>query len=318
MHRTNEVNVDKQATFHADTMLVPPVEETPDSPEASSGFDSELNNTIVEELVAEDQGLVLNQDPDPDSSQDLEVASQSVGTEWVDATEELSEGSETSKEDSELNPVSAGLLKSQDTWAQVVSRKDHKSMTNKVRPADFVMTHKEGSDLSLHCGMPYSLRGGGGGLHGAATGKQKDTNESGVYNGGLNLSGPEVLHKAVVELIFLAYNRVSTGVRVSLIQITTAVAQSVRNDQSVDAIQPIKTGWWIHLRTSADCAKLVELGITLNSKHISLQVDSRPGFKKTVHITIKDLPLHTIDNMTVLEAVSANFPVVSDIQYATI
>ncbi len=34
----NEVNVGKQATFQADSMLVPPVEETPDSPEASGGL----------------------------------------------------------------------------------------------------------------------------------------------------------------------------------------------------------------------------------------------------------------------------------------
>ncbi len=105
-----------------------------------------------------------------------------MGTEWADAAEELLEGSETSKEDSESNPVSAGLLKSQDTWAQVVSRKGHRSVTNKANPADFVITCKQGLDLSLHCGMPYSLRGGGGGgLCGAATGRQKDTNDGGVH-----------------------------------------------------------------------------------------------------------------------------------------
>ena len=72
------------------------------------------------------------------------------------------------------------------------------------------------------------------------------------------------------------------------------------------------------MRTSSDRAKLVETGITLNGKHISLHVDSRPGFKKTVCITIKDLSLHTMDNMAVLEAVSKDYPVVSDVQYATV
>ncbi len=108
------------------------------------------------------------------------------------------------------------------------------------------------------------------------------------------------------------------GVRVSLIQIAMPVTQSVSNDQFVDAVQPMKTGWWIYMRTSSDRAKLVELGITLNGKHISLCADLRPGFKKMVCITIKDLPLHTMDNMTVLEAVSTDYSVVSDVQYATV
>ena len=56
----------------------------------------------------------------------------------------------------------------------------------------------------------------------------------------------------------------------------------------------------------------------MNGKHIPLHTDLRLGFKKMVCITIKDLLLHTVDNMTVLEAISADYLVVSDIQYATV
>ena len=72
------------------------------------------------------------------------------------------------------------------------------------------------------------------------------------------------------------------------------------------------------MKTSFDRAKLVEAGITLNGKHIPLCADSRLGFKKMVCITIKDLQLHTVDNMTVLKAISADYSVVSDVQYATV
>ncbi len=56
----------------------------------------------------------------------------------------------------------------------------------------------------------------------------------------------------------------------------------------------------------------------MNSKHIPLHADLRPGFKKMVCITIKDLSLHTVDNITVLEAISADYSVVSDVQYAIV
>ncbi len=132
------------------------------------------------------------------------------------------------------------------------------------------------------------------------------------------MTDPEVTHKAVVEPVFLGYNRVSSRVRISLIQIVVAVAQTVENEHAVDTVQLMKTGWWIYLQTSFDHIKLVESGITLNGQHVSLRVDPRPGFKKTVHITVKDLLLHIIDNVAVLEMISSSYSVASDMQYATV
>ena len=86
---SDEVNIGNQASLQQDTMLLPPPEETLDSPETLESFATELDNTIIEQVVA---------DQDHDMSQDLEAVSLSVGTEWADAAQELSDGSVTSEE----------------------------------------------------------------------------------------------------------------------------------------------------------------------------------------------------------------------------
>ncbi len=61
-----------------------------------------------------------------------------------------------------------------------------------------------------------------------------------------------------VRAIFLAYNRVSeTRVKIPLVQIATA------DDSAVDAVQPMRTGWSIASRTTADRALMVERGLTI-------------------------------------------------------
>ncbi len=66
------------ASFPSDTMLVPPSEPTPNSPESlppsdiSSGFESELNNTITDVNMQTGEG---------ECEHDLEAVSESVGTE---------------------------------------------------------------------------------------------------------------------------------------------------------------------------------------------------------------------------------------------
>ncbi len=127
---SSEVNIDNQAGPHDDTMLLPPAEETPDSPKALDRFATELDDTIVEQVVA---------DQDHDNSQDLEAALLSVGTEWADAAKELSEGSVTSEERNLMSvPPTKGI---QDTWAQVVSKRNCKSP---------VMVNKDGTCNSSH------------------------------------------------------------------------------------------------------------------------------------------------------------------------
>ena len=61
--------------------------------------------------------------------------------------------------------------------------------------------------------------------------------------GGLSsFGGAEMQHKAVVEPVFLSYNQVSTETRHTLMQVATAVAQSMGDYTAVDAVQPMRTG----------------------------------------------------------------------------
>ena len=47
--------------------------------------------------------------------------------------------------------------------------------------------------------------------------------------------------------MYLVYNRVLTDTRYTLMQIATAVADTLGDDMAVDAVQPMRTGWWIYL-----------------------------------------------------------------------
>ncbi len=69
-----------------------------------------------------------------------------------------------------------------------------------------------------------------------------------------DISGQEMQHKSLVELIFLAYKRVSSGVgeQIMLMQIACSVVEALNDTAAVDAVQPIKTAWWIYLHTQAD------------------------------------------------------------------
>ncbi len=73
-----------------------------------------------------------------------------------------------------------------------------------------------------------------------------------------NLSMPEVLHKSLVEPIFLAYNRVSSrSEQTPLMDITTAAVQALNNPKAVDAVQLMHTRWWIYMHTASDRTELV-------------------------------------------------------------
>ncbi len=70
--------------------------------------------------------------------------------------------------------------------------------------------------------------------------------------GQMGFAGAELQHKSLVEPVFLAYNRVSAETQYTLMQIATAISDSLSDDCAVDAVQPIHIGWWIYLRTQAD------------------------------------------------------------------
>ncbi len=91
-----------------------------------------------------------------------------------------------------------------------------------------------------------------------------------------NFEAPQVMHKSLVELVFLAYQRVSTGSKILLIQIVTAVVQALKDEIAVNIIQPMKTGWWIYLKTQSDHQKLVSLGMTVAGKYVQLCTELNP------------------------------------------
>ncbi len=78
-----------------------------------------------------------------------------------------------------------------------------------------------------------------------------------------------VQHKAEIPPIFLAYRRVSVeGVCIPLIQVVSSVVQALCDDSALDAVQPMRNGWCIYLRTLADRTKLVNSGLTLAGHYI--------------------------------------------------
>ena len=66
-----------------------------------------------------------------------------------------------------------------------------------------------------------------------------------------NLFGSHSLeHKAEVQPIFLAYSRVlAEGKCIPLVQVAAAVVRSMGNANTLDAIQPMKSGWYIYMTT---------------------------------------------------------------------
>ncbi len=118
-----------------------------------------------------------------------------------------------------------------------------------------------------------------------------------------SFKGESVNHKAEVPPIFLMYKRVSTdSEHILLIQVAASVAQAMHDDSVLDAIQPMRAGWCIYMRSIADRAKLVAQGITVAGRHIQLQSDVRHDRQRSVKVTLCDLSLHSVDNADVLNA----------------
>ena len=86
----------------------------------------------------------------------------------------------------------------------------------------------------------------------------------------------------------------------------------------VDAVQPMKTGWWIYLRTQPDRDRLVAQGITVAGKHIPLHSEFRSNTQCSVKIVLKDLPLYMVDNSQVLDAMTDQCKVVSEVFCGTL
>ncbi len=101
-------------------------------------------------------------------------------------------------------------------------------------------------------------------------------------------------------------------------QIATSVVQALQDPTSVDAVQPMRTGWCIYVHTQADRNRLVERGLMVAGKFVTLCSEYHSNFKESVKITLKDLPLHAVDNELVLEAVRPLATVLSPVNYLNV
>ncbi len=131
---------------------------------------------------------------------------------------------------------------------------------------------------------------------------------------------PSVKHKAELVPIFLAYKRVSVdGTKIPLIHVATSIVQALQDDSVIDAVQPMPNGWCIYLRTNADRLHLIETGLTLAGKYISLCSESHQSPRKsTVKLMLKDLPLHTVSNTDMLENLQDFCKVQSEVNYSNV
>ncbi len=211
----------------------------------------------------------MSQDEDSDSGPNLEAAVMQTGTEWADATEETPEVMQ-------VNSDQQNQPDNQVKWSMVVMRRasqvaaacpaplvPNQNVDNRAN--NFVIPNKVGPKQVKMC-TQHSVRSGTQGR-----------------GGQFDFSGPELQYKSVVELVFLAYNRVSVeGPRPSLMQIVTAVVETLDDAQAVDAVQPMRSGWWIYLQTAFDREQLVSSGITLGGKHIPLRFEFRPQCQTSV------------------------------------
>ncbi len=134
-----------------------------------------------------------------------------------------------------------------------------------------------------------------------------------------SIKGQAVQHKAEVPPIFLAYKCVSSeGERILLVQIAMAIIQAMHSDSTLDAVQPMKMGWHIYMRTLANRAKLVERGLHIAGCYMLLWSEVHLGALQLMKVTLKDLPLHCVDNEDVLDSLCKVCKVNSTVKYSNL
>lgn len=227
-----------------------------------------------------------------DTDIDLEAPVVNEGTTWADEADNISMGPNngedlagTSVTDCQGHSDSSGK-----TWAQIVA----------VDREKFLLKDINSNNTSVNT------------VSNTAAGASRES---------LIQVGPSeaVQHKVEVPPVLVAYCKVAIeGECISLMQIATAVLQ-VMGDQSVlDAVQPMKQGWYIYMQTLADHATLVERGLTVAGKFVPLRSELRHDAIHLVKVTLKDLPLHSIGNEEVLEAMKEVCSVTFAVNYSNL
>ncbi len=98
---------------------------------------------------------------------------------------------------------------------------------------------------------------------------------------------PMLDHTPKVNPVFIHYKRISSeGYKIPLIDVAIAAGKVVK-DQNVDAVQPMRNGWQIYVKTEVDHAALIVGGIDIAGQHVSLE--SRQALNQSVKIVVKDL-----------------------------
>ncbi len=270
---------------------------------------SDPNVQVLQEM----ENLVNLVNADAESDPNLEASLMTVGTSWADACSDVNSESESmviadksSGEaiDDDVGNIATEESATQDaqdaqgtqvTWAECVTEglplRD--STTALVTNASGKVDRESGLEL----GKP-----------------EKDSLvESSAFK------GVAMDHVMEVPPIFLAYKRVSKeGQQISLVQVASVILRVMKDEMVLDAVQPMKAGWYIYMHTLKDRVALVANGVTIAGRYIQLQSKVRPEKQRLVRITLKDLPLHSVSNEDVLEAIRNICHVTLLVKYANV
>ncbi len=200
-----------------------------------AGFFTDMNRSwsnsfpvLRDTLPQQDQQDHQEQDQDPETVQnevaelelepDLEAPVLQEGTHWADSSDRLADQSAAHL----VEPVDSIATPGR-SWADLVKAdRQHYARANLASPSN----HTGNDEVEQVLGNAWS----------------------GMLK-----------HKAEVPPVFIAYKRVSQeGTKISLMQVATAVLKSVVSPMSLDAVQPMRQGWYVYMNTNVDHACLVE------------------------------------------------------------
>ncbi len=81
----------------------------------------------------------------------------------------------------------------------------------------------------------------------------------------------------------------------------------------------MQLGWFIYMQTQADRDLLIQRGLVVAGRHVTLHSRQvAPRQRDVAKVTLKDLPLYSISNEDILEALKEICPVQSEVQYSNV
>ncbi len=86
----------------------------------------------------------------------------------------------------------------------------------------------------------------------------------------------------------------------------------------LDAVQPMRSGWYIYIRTQFDRDQLIQKGIIVAGKYVALRSEAMARQCDAVKVTLKDLPLNSVSNEHVLESLKEICLVESEVSYSNV